>query len=44
MRTMKIAISIAAVAFVAGCHTNTVDKSAFKSALDNYYSGHQVCL
>lgn len=44
MRTMKIAISIAAAALVAGCHTNTVDKSAFKSALDNYYSGHQVCL
>ena len=44
MRTMKIAISVAAAAFIGGCHTNTVDKSAFKSALDNYYSGHQVCL
>jgi hypothetical protein len=39
MRTMKLVISIAAAAIVAGCHTNTVEKSAFKSALDNYYSG-----
>ena len=28
----------------AGCHTNTVDKSAFKSALDSYYRGRQECL
>jgi hypothetical protein len=27
-----------------GCKKNTVDKMAFKSALDNYYSGRQDCL
>ncbi|MGA2651319.1 MAG: hypothetical protein ABSF28_12380 [Terracidiphilus sp.] len=35
-----------AVALVAGCHSNTnmVDKSAFKTALDNYLVGQDVCL
>ena len=30
---------------VAGCHkSNSVDKSAFKSALDDYYSARQECV
>jgi hypothetical protein len=45
MRAVRIAIYLAAAAaFVAGCHTNTVDKDAFRSALNNYYSGRQECL
>ena len=28
----------------AGCHTNTVDKEAFKSAINSYYSGKQECV
>lgn len=27
-----------------GCKKNTVDKMAFKSAIDSYYSGHPDCL
>ena len=27
-----------------GCHTNTVDKEAFKSAINSYYSGKQECV
>lgn len=33
-----------AVAVVAGCHSNTVDKSAFKTALNNYYDQQKICL
>ena len=33
-----------AMVFATGCHTNTVDKGAFKSALNDYYSGRQECL
>jgi hypothetical protein len=39
-----IATIAAAAALMAGCRTNTVDKSAFKSALNNYYAGRQDCL
>jgi hypothetical protein len=35
---------IALVGFAAGCHTNTVDKEAFKSAINSYYSGRQDCV
>jgi hypothetical protein len=35
----------AALVFAAGCRqTNTVDKSAFKSAINNYLSAHQECV
>jgi hypothetical protein len=44
MRTAIITTTLAAAALIAGCHTNTVDKSAFKSALNTYYAGHQQCL
>ncbi len=27
-----------------GCHTNTVDQAAFKSAINSYYSGKQECV
>ncbi len=27
-----------------GCHTNTVDKEAFKSAINSYYGGKQECV
>ena len=29
---------------VAGCHKNAVDKSAFESAIDTWYSAHPVCV
>ncbi len=44
---MRIAFAmtvLASVAFITGCHTNHVDSSAFKTALNDYYSGHQECL
>lgn len=46
MRRWRIFGSLALVAaLVAGCHSNTmVDKNAFKTALDNYYSGQKICL
>jgi hypothetical protein len=28
----------------AGCHSNTVNQAAFKSAINNYYSGKQECV
>ncbi|HUA93006.1 MAG TPA: hypothetical protein VL991_10580 [Terracidiphilus sp.] len=34
----------AALVFLAGCHSKTVDKAELKSALNNYYSSQQVCL
>ncbi len=33
-----------ALLIAAGCKTNTVDKGAFKSAIDGYYSTKQACL
>jgi hypothetical protein len=41
---IAICLSAALAAFAAGCHTNMVDKGAFKSALNSYYSGRQSCL
>ncbi len=43
-RGMLICVVAGAVAFAAGCKTNAVDQSAFKSALNNYYSARQDCL
>src|ERR1700747_3862587 len=40
-------ISLAACAALfaaAGCRSNSVDKGAFKSAIDDYYRGKQVCV
>jgi hypothetical protein len=46
MRAGKFAIlmMLGAVGFGAGCRTNHVDKGAFKTALDSYYSGKPDCL
>jgi len=46
MRTMRIAgcALVSAIALLAGCRHNAVDKEAFKSALNGYYRGRQVCL
>jgi hypothetical protein len=46
MQTKNIAVYsvVAAMALLAGCRHNTVDKDAFKSALNGYYRGRQVCL
>jgi hypothetical protein len=38
-------ITIFAITTIAaGCRKNAVDKSAFESALNNYYASHQECL
>ncbi len=45
MRATRILLLVMAWVFVfAGCKKNAVDKMAFKSALNNYYSGRQDCL
>jgi hypothetical protein len=46
MRTNGILVLVmtGAIAFSVGCKKNTVDKTAFKSALNNYYSGRQDCV
>lgn len=46
MRTSRILICLVAgsIALAAGCKKNAVDKMAFKSALNNYYSSQQDCL
>lgn len=33
-----------AIGLSVGCHTNMVDKEAFKSAINSYYSGKQECV
>ena len=43
-RRTAIFIMTGVIALGAGCKKNTVDKSAFKSALDNYYSSRQACV
>src|SRR6185437_12624210 len=35
---------LAATAILAGCHSKTVDKGHFRSALNNYYSSRPECL
>jgi hypothetical protein len=44
LRPTSLALIAAIAALCAGCHTNTVDSAAFKSALNNYYSSRQECL
>jgi hypothetical protein len=44
MRTAIIAIIATATFVAAGCHTNIVDKTAFETALNNYYASRQECL
>lgn len=45
MRRSRIFGSLGLMAaLVAGCHSNTVDKGTFKTALENYYNGQKVCL
>lgn len=33
-----------AIVLLAGCRSNTVDQTAFKSAINSYYSGKQECV
>ncbi len=46
MRASRILVLglVGVVGFAAGCKTNSVDKGAFKSAIDDYYKTRQVCL
>jgi hypothetical protein len=43
-RRTVVLVMTGVLALGAGCKKNTVDKGAFKSALDNYYSSRQACL
>ncbi len=43
-RRSVVFIMTGILALGAGCKKNVVDQSAFKSALNNYYSSRQVCL
>ena len=43
--TMLALCALAATAiFAAGCHSKTIDKTEFRSALDTYYSNRPDCL
>ena len=44
MRKMLVFALTAMVMLGAGCKKNTVDKGAFKSALNNYLSSKQECV
>jgi hypothetical protein len=46
MRFRKVMFfaAVVVIGLSAGCKTNTVDKEAFKSALNDYYKGQQDCL
>ncbi|HEY1810680.1 MAG TPA: hypothetical protein VGG42_19115, partial [Acidobacteriaceae bacterium] len=44
LRKFLIFTSIGAVALAAGCRKNAVDKSAFESAINTWYSAHPVCV
>jgi hypothetical protein len=46
MRAKGVLVLILAgfIGLVTGCKKNTVDKEAFKSALNDYYKGQQDCL
>ena len=35
---------IGALAFTTGCHKDTIDQMAFKSAINTYFSGYQECV
>jgi hypothetical protein len=43
-RKLLIPAALGIVVLIAGCHSNTVDKSAFKSAINTWYSAHPVCV
>jgi hypothetical protein len=43
MKTM-CAVMGGAMLLMAGCHSNTVDPTAFKSAINSYYNGKQECV
>jgi hypothetical protein len=46
MRAINLVAAVfgGAILLAAGCHSNTVDKEAFKSAINSYYSGKQECV
>lgn len=44
MRRFTVIKLAAAAVLVAGCHTNSVNTSAFQSAINNYYASRQDCL
>ena len=46
MRATRVLMLVLAwfIAFAIGCKKDAVNKIAFKSALDNYYSSRQDCL
>lgn len=43
-RKLLILASLGLVAVFAGCRKNAVDKSAFESAINTWYSAHPVCV
>jgi hypothetical protein len=44
-RTSKVSVAMGgAILLIAGCHSNTVDQAAFKSAINDYYKGKQECV
>lgn len=44
LRRTALLLAIGLMAAVGGCRKNAVDKGAFKSAIDAYYSARPVCL
>jgi hypothetical protein len=44
MWASRILVLVGLVGIATGCKTNSVDKGAFKSAIDDYYKTRQVCL
>jgi hypothetical protein len=43
-RTVLIAAAATVIGLTSGCRSNTVDKSAFKSAINTYLSARQECV
>lgn len=39
-----IGLAVCGGMMIAGCHTNSVDKGAFKSAINDYLATHQECV
>ena len=44
LRSIAFAIIAASAAAIPACHNNSVDTSAFKSAINDYYASRQECL
>src|ERR1035441_2498594 len=44
MWASRILVLVGVIGIATGCKTNSVDKGAFKSAIDDYYKSRQVCL